>query len=158
LDERSEALNQAVDQRLDALSRRFDELNLPLAELSRAVQQRTDAHNHSVNQRLDILGRAVDQRFDTFGQRLDAMSRSIDEQFATQYQRFDGVDVQLMRLGTNVARLLKQQAEVAEAPTRFRYVRWTLVILLALALGFGAKVIVDRLMLPIADLLGRVLS
>jgi DNA anti-recombination protein RmuC len=154
LDQRFDALSQAMDQRFDALSRRFDGLNQPFVELSRALQQRTDALNHSVNQRLDVLSRAMDerfafgqtmdQRFDAFGHRLDAMSRTIDERFGTEAQRFEGMDVQLARLETNVARMwLEQQAEVAKAPTKFHYLEWTLGILLGLMLGFGAKVIFD---------------
>ena len=158
LDQRFDALSQAMDQRFDALSRRFDGLNQPFVELSRALQQRTDALNHSVNQRLDVLSRAMDerfafgqtmdQRFDAFGHRLDAMSRTIDERFGTEAQRFEGMDVQLARLETNVARMwLEQQAEVAKAPTKFHYLWWTLGILLGLTLGFGlgfgAKVIFD---------------
>jgi DNA anti-recombination protein RmuC len=154
LDQRFDALSLAMDQRFDALSRRFDGLNQPFVELSRALQQRTDALNHSVNQRLDVLSRAMDerfafgqtmdQRFDAFGHRLDAMSRTIDERFGTEAQRFEGMDVQLARLETNVARMwLEQQAEVAKAPTKFHYLEWTLGILLGLMLGFGAKVIFD---------------
>jgi DNA anti-recombination protein RmuC len=154
LDQRFDALSLAMDQRFDALSRRFDGLNQPFVELSRALQQRTDALNHSVNQRLDVLSRAMDerfafgqtmdQRFDAFGHRLDAMGRTIDERFGTEAQRFNGMDVQLARLETNVARMwLEQQAEVAKAPTKFHYLEWTLGILLGLMLGFGAKVIFD---------------
>jgi hypothetical protein len=154
LEQRFDALSQAMDQRFDALSRRFDGRNQPFVELSRALQQRTDALNHSVNQLLDVLSRAtderfafgqtMDQRFDAFGHRLDAMSRTIDERFGTEAQRFNGMDVQLARLETNVARMwLEQQAEVAKAPTKFHYLEWTLGILLGLMLGFGAKVIFD---------------
>jgi exonuclease VII large subunit len=154
LDQRFDALSQAMDQRFDALNQRFDGMNQPFVELSRALQQRTDTLNHSVNQRLDVLSRAMDerfafgqtmdQRFDAFGHRLDAMSRTIDERFGTEAQRFDGMDVQLARLETNVARIwLERQAEVAKAHTKFHYLWWTLGILLALMLGFGAKVIFD---------------
>jgi hypothetical protein len=148
LDQRFDALSQAMDQRFDALSRRFDGPNQPFVELSRALQQRTDA------QLLDVLNRArderfafgqtMDQRFDAFGHRLDAMSRTIDERFGTEAQRFDGMDVQLARLETNVARIwLERQGEVAKAHTKFHYLWWILGILLALMLGFGAKVIFD---------------
>jgi len=142
LDQRFDALSQAMDQRFDALSRRFDGLNQPFVELSRALQQRTDA------QLLDVLNRArderfafgqtMDQRFDAFGHRLDAMSRTIDERFGTEAQRFEEMDVRLTRLETR-RMWLEQQAEVAKARTKW----WTLGILLGLMLGFGAKVIFD---------------
>jgi chromosome segregation ATPase len=164
LDERFDACDQALEQRFDAVSGRFDGLNQPFMELGRALQQRTDALSHSFSQRLDVLSRAMDQRTafgQTMDQRLDALSQRFDvhgqafdelkrelhqrsEAFDQAVgQRFVGMEVQLARLETNVARMLERQTDVTKTPKKLHYLWWTLGILLGLMLGFGAKAFFD---------------
>jgi DNA repair exonuclease SbcCD ATPase subunit len=126
LDERFDARDQALEQRFDAVSGRFDGLNQAFRELGRALEQLTDALGHS-HRSLDALS----QRFDEHGQAFDELKRELHQR--SEAQRFVGMEVQLARLETNVARMLERQ----------RYLWWTLGILLALMLGFGAKAIFD---------------
>jgi hypothetical protein len=99
-------------------------------------------------------GQKMDQRFDALSQRFDVHSQVFDELKRELHQRseafdqavgqrFAGMEVQLARLETNVARMLERQTEVAKTPKKFRYLWWPLGILLALMLGFGAKAIFD---------------
>jgi chromosome segregation ATPase len=124
LDERFDARDQALEQRFDAVSGRFDGLNQAFRELGRALEQLTDALSHSVSS-------------------LDALSQRFDEHHQAVGQRFVGMEVQLARLETNVARMLERRTEVIKTPKKLRYLWWTLGILLALMLGFGAKAIFD---------------
>ena len=100
-----------------------------------------------MEQRLEVLSRATDQRLGAFGQtmdqRFDALSQRFDEHHQAVGQRFVGMEVQLARLETNVARMLERRTEVIKTPKELRYLWWTLGILLALMLGFGAKAIFD---------------
>jgi len=161
LDQHSDALNQSMDHRFDALSKRFDVVKQPFDELKRELDERFDARDQALEQRFDAvsgrfdglnqafreLGRALEQLTDALGHSLsslDALSQRFDEHHQAVGQRFVGMEVQLARLETNVARMLERRTEVIKTAKKLRYLWWTLgILLLALMLGFGAKAIFD---------------
>ena len=100
--------DRTVNERLGALETGQDELRTELAEFRKDVDQRFDAIDRrfeQVDQRFDAIDRRfeqVDQRFDAIDQRFDAIDRrfeqvdqrfdAIDRRFEQVDQRFDAID------------------------------------------------------------------
>ena len=77
-----------LNQRLDDVNNRFDDMN-------RSVDQRFG----QVDKRFDDMNRSMDQRFDQVDKRFDDMSRSMD-------QRFDQVDKRLEDMNKRITMLM----------------------------------------------------
>ena len=125
------------------MDQRFDALN-------QAMDQRFGTFGHQISQRLH----AMDQRLNTFGhemgQQFDALGRMIDDRFARVDQQFVARDVRFASLETKTATIAAMDVWLehleTKTTTEFRYLRWGLSIVIALVLGLVTKVILDWLM------------
>jgi hypothetical protein len=155
MDQRFDALNQAMDQR-------FGTFGHQISQRLHAIDQRLNIFGHEMDQRFH----AMDERFGTFGremgQRFDALGRMIDDRFARVDQHFVARDVRFGSLETKTASIAAMDVWLerleTKTATEFRYLRWGLGIVIALVLGLVTKVILDWLDSPILSLFGRAIN
>src|SRR5262249_29053482 len=86
-DEKLDAVNPTMEQRLNGLSQPFD-------GLKRELDQRSDALTQAM-ERLEVLSRATDQRLGAFGQTMDQRFDALSQRFDEHGQAFDGLKREL---------------------------------------------------------------
>jgi len=97
MDRRFEAMQRTMQERFEAIDKRFEEMDRRFEAMQRTMQERFEA---------------IDKRFEEMDRRFEAMQRTMQERFEEMdrrfeevYRRFDYVDQRIWRVEAGVGAL-----------------------------------------------------